>query len=100
MKVYPGRVDLEPGESMEDALWFMQHIEQARDRWAVDPSRCAVDGCLAEGTEPEREGYVCPRHAHRDVPSIRLRDLLPDAVTLVPRDADCANHPSFEEIPE
>jgi len=25
-------------------------------------SRCAVEGCPEEGTEPDGERYVCPRH--------------------------------------
>ena len=33
-----------------------------------------------------------------EMPPLRMADLVPEDVTIVPRDCDLANHPGYEEI--
>lgn len=55
----------------------LERTEAARVTWAL--SRCEVEGCLREGTEPLRGQHVCPDHlqAAFDAEYDRQRDLNP-----------------------
>ncbi len=55
-------------DAVTDAWERQPDPETSDDAWAEDPSRCAEEGCMEEGTEPWEEDhyhgplYYCKGH--------------------------------------